>query len=95
MYRLFPTANWLFKHSYFLYNPLYSFYKILTDHAERKIIRAHVKKGMTALDIGANIGVYTKFIAQLVDKKGKVFAFEPDPRNFSHLKKNLVSFKKM
>lgn len=44
---------------------------------------------MTVLDIGANIGFHTLLLADLVGPEGKVFAFEPDPENFSLLVKNL------
>jgi FkbM family methyltransferase len=46
---------------------------------ERNFLSRHVTAGMTALDIGANIGLYSIFLAELVGTEGKVFAFEPDP----------------
>lgn len=48
-----------------------------------------IKPGDTVLDIGANIGYYTLIAAKLVGKKGKVYALEPDPENFSVLLKNI------
>ncbi len=56
---------------------------------ETKLVRKEVKKGDVVLDIGANIGYYTLIFAKLVGKKGRVFAFEPDPTNFALLKKNI------
>lgn len=41
------------------------------------------------LDIGAHIDYYALIAAKLVGKKGRVYAFEPDPFNFSLLKKNV------
>jgi len=37
----------------------------------------NLKEGMVVFDIGANIGFYTKLFAEIVNKKGHVFAFEP------------------
>jgi len=42
------------------------------------------------VDIGANIGYYTLIFARLVGEQGRVFAFEPDPANFSLLAKNVA-----
>ena len=47
------------------------------------------KMGMTVVDIGANIGYFTLLAASLVGEKGKVFAFEPEPRNYALLVKNI------
>lgn len=47
--------------------------------AERRFLSTHVKPGMTVVDIGANIGLYSLFLAGLVGKDGQVWAFEPDP----------------
>lgn len=52
-------------------------------------VRGFVKKGMIVLDIGSNIGFYTLQFSKLVGKNGKVFAFEPDPDNYSLLAKNI------
>jgi len=54
-----------------------------------EIFKKHVKKGSNVIDIGANIGYFTLILAKLVGPTGKVFAFEPDPRNISLLKKNI------
>jgi FkbM family methyltransferase len=45
-----------------------------------------IKEGDMVVDIGANQGQYTIFLSKLVGQKGKVYAFEPDPRNFLILK---------
>lgn len=54
-----------------------------------EFVKKEVKKGNVVLDIGANIGYYTLIFAKMVGEDGKVFAFEPDPTNFSLLKKNV------
>jgi FkbM family methyltransferase len=56
---------------------------------ETEIVKKEVKKGDVVLDLGANIGYYTLIFAKLVGEEGKVFAFEPEPTNFSLLKKNV------
>ena len=48
-----------------------------------------VSKGMNVIDIGANIGYYTLLAAKLIGEKGKVFAFEPEPRNYALLLRNI------
>lgn len=58
---------------------------------ETKIFLSKLKKGNVVVDIGAHIGYYTLLAAQAVGKTGTVFAFEPDPKNFALLKKNVKS----
>jgi len=66
-------------------------HSITTDKEtnELKFLKKIIKKGDYVVDIGANIGYYTLFFASLVGPTGKVFAFEPEPKNFSILKKNV------
>lgn len=46
-----------------------------------RFLRRVVKPGMTAVDIGANIGFYTMLLASLVGEHGRVVAFEPNSEN--------------
>lgn len=48
-----------------------------------------LKEGMTVVDIGANLGYFTVIAASRVGASGKVFSYEPDPRNFDLLKTNI------
>ena len=57
------------------------------DHT--KLFQEELEEGMIVVDIGANIGYYALIAASTVGKKGKVYAIEPDPRNFELLKKNI------
>src|SRR5262245_18753552 len=47
--------------------------------AEYAAFRSAVKPGMTALDVGANVGAYSLLLGQWVGANGAVFAFEPAP----------------
>lgn len=47
-----------------------------------------LKPGMKVIDIGANEGCYSVFCGAKVGKNGKVWAFEPSPREFAVLKAN-------
>jgi FkbM family methyltransferase len=47
----------------------------------RRLVETVFRPGMTAVDIGANIGLYTMLFATLVKEEGKVFAFEPNSEN--------------
>jgi FkbM family methyltransferase len=48
-----------------------------------------VEPGNVVIDLGANIGYFTLLAAKLVGEAGQVYAFEPEPRNFAYLKKNI------
>ena len=54
-----------------------------------EIFKKMVKEGDTVVDLGANIGYFTLLAAKLVGKKGKVYSFEPEPRNYNYLLKNI------
>ncbi len=49
------------------------------------IVRELVKPGNYVLDIGANVGWYTKLLSQLVGANGLVYAIEPIPPTFELL----------
>ena len=53
------------------------------------LCRRILKPGMTALDIGAHIGYFTRLFSVLVGTEGKVYAFEPHPENFCLLQTNI------
>ncbi len=61
------------------------------DEPEMKVISSLVKKGDTVLDIGANFGSYTKFLAKQVGEEGTVHSFEPIPEVYGYLKANIQS----
>lgn len=49
-----------------------------------------IKPGMTVVDAGANIGYFTLLAASAAGEKGVVYAFEPLPRNYEILQKNVT-----
>jgi FkbM family methyltransferase len=60
------------------------------EEFETELMRQWVQPGNVVLDVGANIGYYTLQFAELAGPTGHVFAFEPDPRNFTLLKRNVL-----
>jgi FkbM family methyltransferase len=54
-----------------------------------KLVSKLIKKGMTCLDIGANIGYYVLLESKLIGEKGNIIAIEPSPENFEYLQKNI------
>ncbi len=55
---------------------------------EKDALQQIVRPGMTAVDVGANLGLYTVLLSFLVGPAGRVVAFEPDPHHFALLLKN-------
>ncbi|MEM3830151.1 MAG: FkbM family methyltransferase [Conexivisphaerales archaeon] len=56
---------------------------------ELYFLREIVKPKQNAIDVGANVGIYSAYLSRLVGKYGLVFAFEPFFATFSHLIKNI------
>lgn len=61
----------------------------INDEIDLKVVRLLVKKNDNVLDIGANIGIYSKFLSEFVGASGKVFAFEPIRVTYGFLKRNV------
>jgi FkbM family methyltransferase len=64
-----------------------------TEEPELVVLGELVNPGDCVLDIGANIGVYTKRLSQLVDPDGKVISMEPVPGTFEVLQSNVRALK--
>ena len=58
---------------------------------ETKFFKNIVSSGMTIIDVGANIGYFTMLFSKLTGPTGRVIAFEPNPRSYSILEKNIRS----
>ncbi len=52
-----------------------------------------VRKGDVAIDIGANLGYYTRPLADIVGVEGAVYAVEPVPVIFSVLERNVRGYR--
>ena len=60
------------------------------SEAEADMFRHFLKAGMTAVEVGANIGAHTLALAGLVGRQGRVLAFEPQRVVFQMLCANLA-----
>jgi FkbM family methyltransferase len=56
---------------------------------EYRAFREAVRPGMTALDVGANVGAYSLLLGQWVGSSGAVFAFEPAPAAHDGLQRHI------
>lgn len=52
------------------------------------LFKKMIKQGWTALDIGANVGIHSLLMSQLVGEQGSVYAFEPVSYNLQRLNLN-------
>ncbi len=57
---------------------------------ETRLTLGLVRPGDVAVDVGAMIGYYTMMLAKQATGTGRVYAFEPDPRNFELLTENIA-----
>jgi len=78
------------------YSPRYHFYPIIFSMVTGRyepftmdLFKKSIKPTMVILDIGAHIGIYTICAACRLGSEGKVYAFEPDPRNLPFLEANI------
>ena len=54
-----------------------------------QLFKAALQPGMVVADVGAYLGHYTLLAARQVGAQGRVYAFEPDPRGYSYLRRNV------
>lgn len=60
---------------------------------EYALLPSLLSPGNCVIDVGANIGLYTKRFSELVGKDGCVIAFEPVPETFALLTSNVYRFR--
>jgi FkbM family methyltransferase len=64
----------------------------VSSEPEFEILQDFIVPGDWVVDIGANVGYYTKRLSELVGPQGRVIAFEPVPETFSLLAANVQLF---
>lgn len=80
--RLYPDGNVCEKRV--LFTPQYF------DPAERDLLASRVRDGFRFIDIGANIGAYSLFVAAKAGPGARILAVEPQPEVFSRLTYNIA-----
>jgi FkbM family methyltransferase len=61
-----------------------------SDVAEFRAVRRLVHAGAVAIDIGANVGIYSVLLSRLCGPDGRVWAFEPVPDTYWRLVETLA-----
>lgn len=59
------------------------------EEATTNIFKGFIKQGSIVVDIGANVGYFTLLSSLVVGDKGKVYAFEPEPKNYQLMLQNI------
>ena len=80
--RLYPDGNVCEKRV--LFTPQYF------DPVERRMLLERLRDGFTFIDIGANIGAYSLFVAAHAGRNARILAVEPQPDVFARLAFNIA-----
>ncbi|MEA2338416.1 MAG: hypothetical protein QOE82_2423 [Thermoanaerobaculia bacterium] len=56
----------------------------------QRLFQECVRPGATVFDIGANVGFFTLLASKLAGDSGRVYAFEPLPRNLYYLERHIA-----
>lgn len=64
--------------------------EIVKDRIYDKILP--LEQGMTVLDIGANIGVFSLYAVDRIGSSGRIIAFEPESISYNALKQNVAPY---
>lgn len=75
-----------------VYRLIYFKVKKVSDQEILDFTQKVVEPGDVVIDVGANIGFFSSQVAKMVGRTGRVFAFEPNSKNYELLKKNSVGF---
>lgn len=63
------------------------------EQADLKQLQELLKSKQTFVDCGANVGIWTLTAASVLGLEGQVYAFEPSPKTFEKLAKNIETAK--
>lgn len=69
----------------------YEVYKATLEAGDLRALETIVTPGTTVVDVGANIGFFTRRFARWVGEGGRVIAIEPEVENCSRLRSRLAS----
>ena len=78
-------GNRAYEHAFPFYRLCYRIFKAYADRPERHLLKRILSAGDVVVDAGANIGIYSQFLARRVGATGIVHSFEPSPENFRRL----------
>lgn len=81
-YIIFPEEH--------IYSLFYNGYLGFSEIAEQEFCKKVSRPGMTAFDVGANIGQFTLLLSSIAGSSGHVFAFEASKENFKRLKIHIL-----
>lgn len=60
------------------------------DRPESTLMKRYLRPGNVCFDIGAQAGYHTLYASSRVGPSGRVFAFEPAPKNIANIKKHVA-----
>src|SRR5207244_8241281 len=75
-------GEWLFERAYHRY-------KRVLEAGDIRVLASFVAPATIVIDVGANIGFFTRFFGECVTEGGKVLAIEPEAANFARLNRML------
>jgi len=61
------------------------------ERQELKLVSRILREGMTVLDVGANVGLYTALAMHYVKRDGRILAFEPHPESYHFLTQTVAA----
>jgi FkbM family methyltransferase len=64
-----------------------------SEEEDLLLLHLFIREKTHVIDIGANIGLYTKFMSKYAGKDGRVISIEPIPETYNYLKNNIQKLK--